>query len=390
MKIGIDVRTLMSAKYSGVPEHTFNLVKEIIKLDSNSTGSGRSENEYRLFYNSASETVNPAENFSGHHVRVIKKNYPNKILNFVFFKIFSRPKIDKMIDVDLFFMPHINFIALSKKCKGVLVIHDLSFLKYPEFFSWKKNFWHRMINVKKLAKRFDRIIAISENTKKDIIELCNIKEEKIDVIHPGISKEFAIINNDVRLKETRDKYKLPDKFILYLGTLEPRKNIEGLICAYNKLRDDGCCHDYKLVIAGGKGWKTKNIFKAREDSKYKSDIKFVGYVDRDDKVYLYNLASVFVYPSFYEGFGFPPLEAMACGVPTITSFTGSLSEAVGDASLMVDPYNITDISSAVKNILTNQAVRDNLVAKGLERVKKFDWSETADSYLEVFDDLMKK
>lgn len=391
MKIGIDVRTLMDAKYSGVNEYTFNLIKEIIKLDSHSTGSGRSENEYRLFYNSATKTTNPAENFSGHHVRVIKKNYPNKILNYILFKFFNWPKIDKMLDVDLFFMPHINFISLSRKCKGILTVHDLSFLRYPEFFNWRKNFWHKMINVKKLVRRFDHIVAISENTKKDIIELCGISPEKVSVIYSGLGDEFRVVDgNDVNLKKIKDKYILPDKFILYLGTLEPRKNIEGLIMAYKQFRDKGGDRGCKLVIAGARGWKTKKIFKAQQDSGYQDDIKFIDYVDREDRVYLYNLASIFVYPSFYEGFGFPPLEAMACGAPTITSMASSLSEAVEGASIMVDPYNISDIASSIEIVLSNDSVRNSLIANGIDRAKDFNWQKTAGEYLNLFNKKMER
>lgn len=391
MKIGIDVRTLMDAKYSGVNEYTFNLIKEIIKLDSHSTGSGQSENEYRLFYNSATKINNPAENFAGHHVRVVKKNYPNKILNYILFKFFNWPKIDKMLDVDFFFMPHINFISLSRKCKGILTVHDLSFLRYPEFFNWRKNFWHRMINVRKLVRRLDHVVAISENTKKDIIELCGVSPEKVSVIYSGLGEEFRVVDgSDVNLKKIKDKYILPDKFILYLGTLEPRKNIEGLIMAYKQFRDKGGDRECKLVIAGARGWKTKKIFKTQQDSGYQNDIKFIDYVDRDDRVYLYNLASVFVYPSFYEGFGFPPLEAMACGVPTVTSMASSLSEAVDDASIMIDPYNISDITSSIEVILSDSDVRNSLIAKGINRAKEFSWQKTASEYLNLFNKKMER
>ncbi|MFH1232239.1 MAG: glycosyltransferase family 1 protein, partial [Patescibacteria group bacterium] len=291
--------------------------------------------------------------------------------------------------------------------KSLITVHDLSFLRNPEFFSLRKNFWHNMINVSKLLKKFKQIIAISENTKRDIIELCGISPDKIKVIYSGVGEEYKQITNlnlielkdtecsighsvskaieAKRLNEVKQKYNLPDNFILYLGTIEPRKNIEGIIKAYNQLRiDNSELEDVKLIIVGGKGWKSKNIYKEWDLSEYKDDIKFLDYISSENKVYLYNLASVFLYPSFYEGFGFPPLEAMACGTPVIASYSSSLPEVIGDAGLLVDPYNITEIANALKQILLNKDLSDKLIKKGLEQAKQFSWIKTAREYLEVF------
>ncbi|MDP2736262.1 MAG: glycosyltransferase family 1 protein [bacterium] len=379
MKIGIDIRTLMDARYSGVSEYAFNLISEILKLDN--------KNNYQLFYNCFGDCLNIPE-FFGKKVKVIKYNYPNKILNYLFFKFFNYPKIDKELDVDIFFMPHINFIGLSSGSKSLLTIHDLSFLKYPEFFSWRKNFWHKMINVKRLIKRFDCVVAVSENTKRDIIELCGVDENKIKVIYAGVGEEFRKSADERKLVEVKSKYNLPDKFILYLGTLEPRKNVDGIIRAYNEIRNKNHALDnIKLVIAGGRGWKSDNIYKEWERSKFKDDIKFLGYVDSKDKPYLYNLAGVFVYPSFYEGFGFPPLEAMASGLPVIASYAASLPEVTGDAALMVDPHNINDIARATREILTDENLKNKLIERGLLRAKNFSWENTARKYLEILNNL---
>lgn len=376
MKIGIDIRTLMDARYSGVPEYTFNLIKEILRLDN--------YNEYRLFYNSFGDCPNMPE-FAGEKVKLIKYNYPNKIFNYLLCKIFNYPKIDKTLEADVFFMPHINFIGLSGRAKSVITIHDLSFLRYPEFFSARKNFWHKMVNVKNLLKKFDMVVAVSENTKRDIMELCGVNKDKIKVIYAGVGGEFKNNIDREKLLEAKNKYKLPDKFILYLGTVEPRKNVEGIIRAYNQLRIINYeLHDVKLVIAGGKGWKSENVYREWEKSEFKNDIIFLGYVDGEDKIYLYNLASVFIYPSFYEGFGFPPLEAMASGVPVIASYAASLPEVTGGAALMVDPYNINEIARAMREILTDENLRNNLISRGLERAKKFNWENTAREYLKIF------
>jgi len=404
----------MDARYSGVSEYTLNLIKEILKLDT--------ANEYRLFYNSFGSCLNIPK-FTEKNVRLVKYNYPNKLLNYLLFKFFNYPKIDRELEADIFFMPHINFIGLSSIGKSLIAVHDLSFLRNPEFFSRRKNFWHKMINVKKLIKRFNQIVAVSENTKRDIVELCGVSQDKIKVIYSGVGEKYRKINfqfslvepkqpifsgrartsnfqtnynsqisklnaDRIRLLEVKNKYNLPDKFMLYLGTIEPRKNVEGIIKAYNELRVTSYeLRDYKLVIAGGRGWKSDNIYKEWRRSRFKDDIKFLGYISSEDKVYLYNLASVFVYPSFYEGFGFPPLEAMACGVPVITSYAASLPEVAGGAVLMIDPYNINDMARALQEVLTDESLKNKLIGLGLECVKKFSWKNTAKEYLEIINKL---
>lgn len=408
----------MDAQYSGVPEYTYNLVKKILKLDS--------ENEYRLFYSSLREARGPMRaltricpvkfrqnvelrsKFHGASAKIVWLKWPNKILNYFLFKILNRPKIDKFLGVDVFWMPHINFIGLSGAARSVLTVHDLSFLRYPQFFSSRKNFWHKMVNIKKLAKRFDKIVAVSENTKKDIVELCGIEEERVKVIYSGIGEEYRKISNSKfqisnkiqnskfqngdnfsELEKMKKKYNLPNKFILFLGTLEPRKNVEGLIAAYDELRNNNKdLSEYKLVVAGGKGWKSESIFYAWQNSPFKDDIIFLGYIKKEDKPYLYNLASLFVYPSFYEGFGFPPLEAMACGAPVVTSAYSSLPEIVGEAALMIDPYNISDIALAMEKVLADERLRNNLAENGLKIAAEFNWEKTAEEYLEVFRNLV--
>jgi glycosyltransferase involved in cell wall biosynthesis len=186
----------------------------------------------------------------------------------------------------------------------------------------------------------------------------------------------------------REKYNLPHKFILYLGNIEPRKNLGGLIRAYNHLRrEQPDLSEYKLVIAGATGWKIGDTFVELNNSPYKDDVIFLGYVDKNDKAALYNLATVFVYPSFYEGFGFPPLEAMACGLPVVTSNISSLPEIVGGAALTIDPYNVQALSQAMIQVLDNEGLRDELSIKGLERAKNFSWQKTAQQYLDLFNTL---
>ncbi len=380
MKIGIDIRTLMDTHYSGVSEYTLNLLEAIFKLDK--------KNEYKLFYNSGKDVSKQIPQFAYDNVTVISTRYPNKIFNNLMQRIWHRPKIDQLLGVDLFFMPNIGFISLSSRCKKVITIHDLSYWRYPEFFSIKRILWHKLIGVKKLLRNFDMVAAVSENTKNDILELSHIPLEKVRVIYSGLGEQYHQITNDIEKRNLaliQRKYQLPQKFILYLSTIEPRKNVSGIIRAFDQfILENADMKDSGLVIAGARGWKSGEVFKNWQASRFKAKIKFLGYVDQSDKVYLYNLASLFIYPSFYEGFGFPPLEAMACGCPVITSTVSSLPEIAGQAALMVNPDNISEIAQAIFLIMTDIQLRNNIIKKALETVQKFRWEKTAQDYLQLF------
>ena len=225
MNIGIDIRCLMEGHMTGVGEYAYNLLNELFEIDR--------ENNYYLFYNSHKEIEKNIPKYNYSNVSYCKFNYSNKLLN-LSFKFFKYPKIDQLIykqqkvKIDLFILPNINFCAFSKGVKTILTIHDLSFKRFPEFFSLKRKLWHWIINPKKLCQNANQIIAVSESTKKDLIDLYKIDDEKIQVIHSGIS---PIIKKQDKLamELIKSKYNLPDKFILFLGTIEPRKNVIGVI-----------------------------------------------------------------------------------------------------------------------------------------------------------------
>jgi glycosyltransferase involved in cell wall biosynthesis len=390
MKIGIDARTLMDKYYSGISTYSLNLIQELLKKDQ--------ENTYILYYNSAKKITLPK--FKGDY-EVVHTNYPNKIFNYLLQKRLAWPKLDKILGgVDIFLAPHYNFLSLSNNTKKLLTIHDLSFLRYPEFFSSRKNFWHQAINIKKLIYSMDIIIAVSENTKQDIVELLGINEHKVKVIYSGLENDFHNIREQIevgtfinefnkqKLKKVKEKYQLPDKYILSLSTLEPRKNVETLILAYNKIRDNyDNFKDIKLVIGGAKGWKYKNIFETIKKSKYNDNIIFTSYIENKDKPYVYKQAQVFVYPSFYEGFGFPPLEAMASSVPVVASFSSSLPEIIDKAGILVDPKSSDELVTAIVSILEDKNLRDYYIKKGLKRAQDFSWSSTAENYIKIFNNL---
>ncbi len=378
MKIGVDIRTLMDRYYSGVSNYTFNLLTELLSTDQ--------ENEYILYYNSAKPVNIPK--LPGNY-KVVSSRYPNKVFNYLLQKIFNYPKIDKLMGgVDCVWAPHFNFLSLTSGPKKIMTVHDLSFLRYKEFFSQRKNFWHKSLNIKKLIKNMDKIIAVSENTKRDLMELLAVPEQKIKVIYSGLEPEFNRKISDEQKTKIKEKYKLPNQFILSLSTLEPRKNLISLIRGYEILRESHSeFNNFKLVLAGPKGWKAQATFQAIKNSKFSESIILTDYVDHEDKPALYVLAKIFVYPSFYEGFGFPPLEAMSMGVPTITSFNSSLPEITGKAAWLVDPFSPLEIAQGMYQLLADPVLYEKFRDLGYKRSQEFSWSKTAKNYLQTLEEL---
>lgn len=380
MRIGIDIRCLAEGKRTGVEEYTIALLKELFERDHT--------NEYVLFFNAwrhAGPDLSWAKQYS--HVTLKTFHVPNKLLNLALW-YFAWPKLDRLVGgVDVFFLPNLNFAAVSKQSQLVVTAHDLSFELFPEAFSWKARLWHYLVNFRSLIRRADRIIAVSQSTKGDLMTEYGVSPEKIAVIPSGIDERFKRLDrNDPELLRVKEKYHLPYRFILFLGTFEPRKNIRSLIEAYGALQGSGneAAKKYELVIAGTRGWKCDDLFLAYEQSKYREHIHFPGFIADEDKVALYNLASVFVYPSLYEGFGFPPLEAMACGAPVIVSHSSALPEVVGKAGIMIDPYQPDELYRALESVLGNQELQTQMHKEGLAQAKRFSWKKTAEETKAVF------
>mgnify|MGYP002725683794 CR=1 FL=1 len=317
------------------------------------------------------------------NVKIIKTSWPNKIFN-LSIKLFKYPKLDKLIikkgkldKLHIFISPNINFTALSKDIKFFQTIHDLSYKIYPEFYSIRRRMWHKLINPKKLCQQAEVIICPSQSTKNDIAKHYKIDKDKIKIIYPGLS----MANKDSRVskekyEQVRKKYNLPNNYILFLGTIEPRKNLLGLIESYEQFINEQGGDKY-LVIAGVSGWKNSKIYKRVKKSRYNKYIKFIGYVDREDKQTLYSMALIFIYPSFYEGFGIPVLEALNTKTPTITSNRSSLPEIYGKSSYLINPNKTTEIKRAINKLLNSDRERKILIQAGEEVVKKFNWKDSA-------------
>jgi len=247
-------------------------------------------------------------------------------------------------------------------------------------------------NIKKLKFRYsisgiknaDKIIADSYNTKQDIISYFKIPDEKIKVIYLAADKIFQPLDK-VIISKIKQKYNFDFPLILYVGTLEPRKNIPTLIKAFCKLKKEGLPHI--LLVTGKKDGKYKKIFEMVKRLNLQKDTIFTGYVPEEDLPAIYNAADLFVYPSLYEGFGLPPLEAMACGTPVITSNTSSFPEVVGDAGIMVKPHDVDELAKVMYEVLTNDGLREDMIKKGLKQAKKFSWKKCAKETLEVYQEV---
>ncbi len=381
MRIGIDVRCLAEGKRTGVEEYTLALLEELF--------SKNQDDEYILFFNAWRKTLPETilrltEAYP--HVRLRAFRFPNKLFNLSLWYL-NWPKLDQLIGgTDIFFLPNLNFAAVSGKTKLVVTAHDLSFELFPETFSLKQRLWHFCIDFRRLLRHADAVIAVSQSTKNDLIGY-GISEEKITVIKNGIGPQFRVISrNDPELVVVKEKYALPYKYILYLGTFEPRKNILAILRSFEELSrlNDERFAKYALVLAGTRGWKCDAVFEAIKHSPYRDRILTPGFIDDRDKAALYNLATVFVYPSVYEGFGFPPLEAMACGVPTITSHSSSLPEIIGNAGILIDPYQPEELFLALKELLADQELRQTFQSEGIVRAAEFSWLQTGEKTLDLF------
>ncbi len=366
MQILIDARLLSRGGNSGVEEYTRGLLGELFR-------QGKTD-FFALFYNGLHKVdLKTQLPIAGRdNVKVLDLNIPNKLFD-LSSRFLSFPALDRLAKTDLIFSPHFNLLA-SGGSPRVLTIPDLSFLHHPQFFSLKHRFWHWLQNIHRQAHTADKIVAVSEFTKSDIVNLLDVAPEKVSVIYPGISKIFSPSNPSSAARP----------YILYLGTIEPRKNVNLLIRAFNILKQEPMFQDWQLVIAGRLGWLYDQVLQEAKSSPFSGDIIFRGGVASQERVSLYNLAKVFVYPSFFEGFGFPPLEAQASGCPVIVSDRTSLPEVLGKTALYINPWKTEELAEAVRRLANDSGLRDQLVAAGIENAKKFDWQNSAAQTLKLF------
>lgn len=305
----------------------------------------------------------------------------------VFWEQFVQPWILWRQGIDL--LHSLAFgVPVCSPCRSLVTVYDLSFLKYPRSFRTGNRLYLSQL-MRLSASRASHFIAISENTARDMIRLLGIEADRISVIPCGVEKHFHPVPRQ-EIEDFRRKKAIPERMILYLGTIEPRKNITTLISAFHLLHrmwpnEDLGGDSPKLVIAGGRGWKWEEVFRLVEALDLGDQIIFPGFVPDTELLLWYNAAECFAYPSRYEGFGLPVLEAMACGTPVIASDSSSLPEVVGDAGLTAPPDDVEGFADALRSVLTDGGLRGRLREQGLQRAAGFSWEETTRRTLEVYD-----
>ena len=289
--------------------------------------------------------------------------------------------------VDVFHSPDYVLPPL-RRGKTLVTIHDLSFLRHPEGAEPNLR-GYLCAAVPHSLEKADLILGDSENTRQDIIELFGVRPERVQVVYPGVDQAFRVIEDQQALAAVKEAYSLDYPFILSVGTLEPRKNLIRLLDAYAVLRAGGDL-EHKLVIAGGKGWLYDGIFRRVEELSLQEDVTFLGYLPEEHLPAVYCLSDLLVFPSLYEGFGLPPLEAMACGTPVITSDSSSLPEVVGEAGLMVPPGDAEALADTIRKVLADSELREDLVRRGLSRAAEFTWHAAGEKLLAIYEDLHER
>lgn len=381
MKIVIDIRPLGEEIHSGVQEYTLNIIQALAsKLNEEdqillfSTGK-----KFELHSSTIKSLLAAKKNVTRKHLdapsKLVNLSFKLNLANW-FYKFLERP--------DVFFAPNINFLPrFGDRLKTILTIHDLSFRAHPDFFTLKQRVWHRLVGLKGSVETADKVISVSRSTRADILDYFEITQDKVSVIHPGVDESFEDIELTAeKEEELQKKFNLPSQdFVLCLATLEPRKNLQTLIKAFELVKRD----DLHLVLVGSKGWKYKKILQRINKSKFTESIHWLGSCRRENRVYFYNLASVFVYPSYFEGFGLPPLEALASGTPVVTSQTTSLPEVVKNTGILVDPRRPEEFAEAIEMVLNNEKLKRELIKEGKKRSSQFSWSKAASKLYEIFE-----
>jgi len=372
LKVILDVSTLLNhGKSVGAGRYIFNLIKGLLSLDK--------ENKYILFGTYSDDKYIPI-------LDSLKEEFADADISFKFLK--AGPKLLKIYETLKF--PPLEFLGLrgdvlhamdyiiapSLNINVVLTVHDLAFVRFPRFnFRWFINKYRRM--VKKNADTAKTILASSHTTASDLNMFFKIDMEKIEVIYLAVDPVFRQLASNEIDCGVLDSFDIKGPFFLSVGTIEPRKDFVTLIKAYNMAREKDPSFSHKLVIAGRTGWKSEMTYSEKDKSPYTDDIIFTGEITDRELVQLYNQADVFVYTSLFEGFGFPPLEAMTCGLPVIFSDCSSLSEVVGNVGMAVKPGDIEGFCEKMLEIAGDEKAREIYGRKSLSRAQEFSWKKTA-------------
>lgn len=378
MHIAIDYTPAIRQR-AGIGRYTRGLVYALAELDA--------VNRYTLFFaGQDGGAVGPAKGWPANFT-LKGSNVPSRWLTAGWHKLKLPLPVERLAgDSDIFHSPDFTLPPL-RSAAGVVTIHDLSFLRLPQYAEPSLRDYLRA-RVPDSVTRARRVLADSENTARDLAELLAVPAGKISVVQPGVGPEFRPVRDTVLLNEVRARYHLPQWFILFVGTIEPRKNLARLITAYGQLRrQTGLPH--ALVLAGNPGWLNEGIYEQVSKEGLSEHVLFPGFVADEDLPALYTLADLFAFPSLYEGFGIPPLEAMACGTPVVASNNSSLPEATGAAALLVDAEDVEGLADAMARVLGDATLRARLSDLGRAQAARFSWAAAATRLLRAYEATME-
>ena len=282
------------------------------------------------------------------------------------------------LGADVFHAPDAVLPLRLPRCPSVMTVHDVSFLVCPETFSPARRIYKRVM-ARLSVRRAAHIVTDSKSTRRDLCRLLGVAAERITVVHPGLDDRFRSIPDPARLRSVAERFGLPDAFVLYVGSQDPRKNFTGLLEAFAR-----CPPDLRLVVVGSARHARARCLARLREADDADRALLIDSVARDELPAIYRLASMLVYPSLYEGFGFPPLEAMACGTPVIVSNVSSLPEVVGNAALRADPYRPDELARCISDLARDEGLRRELRTKGSERAREFTWEQAASQTLDVY------
>jgi len=368
MRIGIDATSLPSSPV-GAGVYIIQLVRALVNLET--------EHEFVVFaHQSGRKLINIPSAQNLEWVEVLDKSPAIRLL----WEQMMLPILVRHSGVDILHSLHYTR-PLALLCTSVVTFHDMTFFLFPELHTRSKRLLFPA-SIRSSARLADALIAVSESTRRDSIRLLDIPPQKIFTVSNGIGEEFHPISDKVLLETTRRQYKLPEAFILYVGLLEPRKNLPLLLKAYANLNQSFI--PPPLVIVGRMGWMVEDISRQVEALDLKDKVIFTGYIPSQDLPIVYNLAQLFVYPSIYEGFGFPPLEAMACGIPVITTAVSAMLDQIGDGGVLVPPQDEQALSQAMCTILNDSALRQELSHEGIRQAANFTWKNAAQATINVY------
>lgn len=371
MVIGIDANEANVEKKVGISEYVFELLLQFKQLTVNNL-------QFTIYLKDKPNEDLPTEANNWHYsVFGPKKMWTQLALPI---KLHT-----ERIKPDVFFSPG-HYAPRFSPVPRVISIMDLAFFHFPEYFT-KKDLAQLHSWTRYSVKKAKAIITISQASKDDIIKLYQIPGDRIHVVYPGIKETTTLTPHIYPMNELTAKYGISDNYLLFVGTLQPRKNIARLIEAFAILRKkkDFSSSDLQLVVVGKKGWNYEEILASPEKFGVKESVKFLDFVSNEDLAMLYQHAKLFAWPSLYEGFGLPVLEAMKYGCPVITSNVSSLPEAGGDAALYVNPTDVEDIAEKLEKVLTDKKLRSDMVVKGKTHIMKFSWEKAAKETLSVLE-----